>query len=131
MRQKIFLQNVLLKKKKSKIQGYGIFTEKLIPEKREFYIIPTNNILNHPTPRCAKIASNIFVNDPEVLNWINHSCEPNSEIVLFEHKVFLKSKRKINPGEEITVDYCETEEKNNLINCNCGTKTCRNYFFIS
>lgn len=131
MRQKNFLETVAFEKKKSKIHGTGVFTKTKIPALREFYIIPLNEVYQKPLPKMARIASNLFVNDPKVLNYVNHSCDPNSEIIIFEKKVFLKSKRKILQGEEITLDYCENEEKNNLIPCECRSKKCRNFFYIT
>ena len=90
-----------------------------------------NDLCTNPTPNCARIASNLFISDKKILNWVNHSCEPNSQLVISPNKVVLKSKRRISINEEITVDYYLTEEKNTLIPCSCGSKNCRQFFFIS
>ena len=126
-----FLDLIGLFKQESPIHGIGIFTKTKIRENKLFYIIPLNDVRSTPSPKCAKIAEKMFVSDPKILNWVNHSCVPNSELVFQENKVFLRAKRDILPGEEITVDYCETEEKNNLVFCNCGSSKCRNYFYYS
>ena len=84
-----------------------------------------------PTPKAARIAPNKFVLDEKVLNYVNHSCEANSEIVFEPQRVVLRAKREILVGEEITLDYTATEEKNNLVPCTCGSVKCRNFFFIS
>ena len=71
----------------------------------------------------------MFVCDPKILNWVNHSCNPNSKIELFPP--LLQSIREILPNEEITVDYNKTELPNKKVKCNCGEKNCRGYFYIT
>jgi len=126
-----FLKKNFLSKAKSLIHGIGIFTTLAIPSNEFFYLVPLADLRLVPTPRAARIATNKFVFDEKVLNYVNHSCEANSEIVLEQQRVVLRAKRAISEGEEITLDYCDTEERNTLVPCTCGSKKCRNYFFIS
>lgn len=68
-------------------------------------------------------------------NWarfINHSCEPNCSaekwLVNGEYRMGLFSKRDLNAGEEITIDYrFETFGTGDSANekCYCGAPTCR------
>jgi SET domain-containing protein len=37
--------------------------------------------------------------------YANHSCKPNGVIYVYGGRIFVKSLRKIQPGEEITYDY--------------------------
>lgn len=37
--------------------------------------------------------------------YVNHSCQPNSEVIVLSGRVFLRALRQITPGEEITTDY--------------------------
>ncbi len=37
--------------------------------------------------------------------YINHSCRPNSEIDIWDERVFVMAKRNIKPGEELAYDY--------------------------
>ena len=37
--------------------------------------------------------------------YANHSCRPNGEIYVYRGRIFVKSLRRIEPGEEITYDY--------------------------
>lgn len=37
--------------------------------------------------------------------YINHSCRPNTEIKIKNERVWVFSRRKIKPGEEISYDY--------------------------
>lgn len=66
--------------------------------------------------------------------FLNHSCEPNCELVLWKRRtvkgkkysrMWLVALRDIDPGEELTIDYAWPEE--DTIPCLCGTKSCRGY----
>lgn len=131
MRSKVLLEGNFLEKRQSHIHGLGIFATRKIQKNKEFYLVPMYDLRSSPAPRCARIAVNLFVCDEKVLNWANHSCNANSEINIQEGRVVLRSTREISQGEEITVDYYLTEEKNKLIKCSCGAPECRNYFFIT
>ena len=52
----------------------------LIKAGEEFYIIPLENIRATPKPRCAFIGGGRWADDEEVLNYVNHSCSPNSKL---------------------------------------------------
>ncbi len=56
--------------------------------------------------------------------YINHSCEPNLWAEIDRGHVHYISKRRIQPGEELLIDYmfAKDEEK---VPCHCGAKTCR------
>ena len=131
MRETTLQKKDFLVKKKSPIHGYGIFSSVKIPRGMDFYLVPLNRISSTPAPRLARIAPEIYVSDEKVLNWVNHSCESNSELILEQNKVVLRSKRVISAGEEITLDYYLTEEQKKLVPCSCGLKKCRNFFYIT
>jgi len=63
--------------------------------------------------------------------FINHSCEPNAEIVVARGRVFIDAIADIRPGEEITYDYAyEREEEDDAVAtsrypCRCGARRCR------
>ena len=65
--------------------------------------------------------------------WINHSCKPNCEAEEDEdERVFIKARRAIARGEELTYDYnltCEErmsmKDKKLRYPCWCGAKNCR------
>jgi SET domain-containing protein len=40
-----------------------------------------------------------------VARYINHSCRPNADPMIREHRIFIKAIKNIAPGEEITYDY--------------------------
>lgn len=63
--------------------------------------------------------------------WINHSCQPNCEIDEEDRRVFIKARRDIIPGEELTYDYNlqigerHTEAAKRAHACLCGARRCR------
>jgi uncharacterized protein len=54
--------------------------------------------------------------------FINHSCEPNC---WFKGKFKLVAMRDIAKGEQLTFDYSMSEDSNWLMDCKCGSKSCR------
>jgi len=65
--------------------------------------------------------------------WFNHSCKPNCEAEEDDdERVFIKARRDIKAGEELTYDYnltCEEKmkksERQRRYPCWCGVKKCR------
>jgi SET domain-containing protein len=57
--------------------------------------------------------------------FINHSCDPNCETREVKGKVWVTAIRNIEPGEEITYDYCLYDGGEDEAICNCGAKKCR------
>ena len=54
--------------------------------------------------------------------FINHSCNPNCETEEIRGRVRNKAIRKIQPGEEITYDYCLYDGGEDEATCDCGAK---------
>ncbi|MDP2671693.1 MAG: SET domain-containing protein [bacterium] len=61
-------------------------------------------------------------NELEDVDFINHSCDPNSG---FSGKLRLVAMRSIYPGEEITFDYAMSESSHFEMYCDCGSLNCR------
>jgi len=40
-----------------------------------------------------------------IARYINHACKPNAEAVIERGRVFMRARRRIEPGEEITINY--------------------------
>jgi SET domain-containing protein len=63
--------------------------------------------------------------------FINHSCDPNSESLIDDRRVFIEAIRTIRPGEEITYDYQIGRDRSDPPNvdeifaCRCGAQDCR------
>ena len=62
--------------------------------------------------------------------YLNHSCEPNCEIILWEFddepvQAWLHTLHPISPGDELTIDYAWPSES--AIACRCGSQACRGW----
>lgn len=119
---------ISLIRRKSKIQGFGIFANKNIKKGEKFYKIPIDSVSSKPIKRLAFIRGIGWVNDTKVLNWVNHSCVPNTKFNVSESKSSLVARRDISLGEEITCDYNKTEKGGEKVSCNCGSKKCKGHF---
>jgi len=58
--------------------------------------------------------------------YVNHSCDPNCKVVRRNDRIYFYSKRYINKGEELTVDYSYDKDSKKEI-CRCGSPKCRGY----
>ena len=56
--------------------------------------------------------------------FINHSCQPNLRAWICKGHILYMSKRRIEPGEELTVDYNFSTEIDE-VPCSCGSARCR------
>lgn len=114
--------------KKSNIDGRGIFTINFIPKSAVFYKVPLDSVHSAPRSHCARVGEDRYVNDGKVLNWVNHSCDPNARLDIAEEEPRLIALKDIQPNEEITCDYNLTEMGGVKIKCECGKGNCRGYF---
>ncbi len=64
--------------------------------------------------------------------FVNHSCDPNCEIVIARRRVYIHSLRDIAAGEELTYDYWYVtdesytlEDLRRIYPCRCGAAICR------
>ncbi len=115
-------------KKKSNIHGYGIFTDKNLAKGENFYDIPLTNLHYKNNKRFAYIGNDQYVCDLTVLNWVNHSCEPNSYLDLSGIKPCLVALEDIKVGSEIVCNYNFSEKEGVYRHCKCGSKMCKSDF---
>lgn len=121
--------DALLEKRKSKIDGHGVFAASNIKKGERFYSVPISIVYDRQMKRCARIGEGRYVCDERILNYVNHSCEPNSELRIEKSGIFLRALVNIKKGEELTVDYEKTELKGIKRICNCHSKKCRKFCF--
>lgn len=67
-------------------------------------------ILNRKTVRDAAVGGNIA-------RFINHACRPNCYTQVIGDVIWIRAARNIEPGEELTYDYCTDGEA--IIPCRC------------
>jgi SET domain-containing protein len=53
-----------------------------------------------------------------VARFINHACKPNCYSQIIGRDIWIRAGRRIEPGEELTYDYCTDGEK--VIQCRCS-----------
>lgn len=56
--------------------------------------------------------------------YINHSCEPNADVLIVDGSMIISPLHDIAPGEEITIDYLNSFEEDRTI-CQCRSTSCK------
>lgn len=93
--------------------GLGIFSAERIP-KRRFIIEYWGDLVSEDEANriggkyLFELGNGKTINGAtrnNIARYINHSCRPNCEIEVVGNKVFVFSKKVINPGDELTYDY--------------------------
>lgn len=129
-------------KKRSKVfevgdtpYGLGLFTVEKI-KKGALLGRVTGEIFDDPdyqSDYCIDLGQDHSLEPAEPFRFLNHSCEPNCVLVLEESssgrpaksRVFVETLRKIQPGEQLTIDYGWPAD--GAIPCGCGTASCRGW----
>ncbi len=120
---------------KSRIHRWGIFAGERIPARRKIIEYTGERISRRETKRRAEAPYNyLFTLDKywaidgavggSGAEFINHCCEPNCDSRIVRGHILYMSKRDIEPGEELTVDYhfdADVDE----VPCSCGAPNCR------
>ena len=133
--------------RKSGIHGKGVFAlrhiasgERIIEYKGEV-ITWKEALRRHPhDPKDPNHTFYFHIDDVHVIDakfggnaarWINHACEPNCESDETEGRVFIKTLRDVQPGEELFYDYGlviddrHTPKLKQQYECRCGSTVCR------
>jgi SET domain-containing protein len=125
-------------RRRSKIQGYGVFALEPINKNkriidyagelitneqskdREDRYLSKNCIwvfrVNRRWNRDAAVGGN-------VARFINHACKPNCWIEIADKTIWIRASRAIQKGEELTYDYSTDGDKTIPCSCRPGCKT--------
>ena len=94
--------------------GLGVFATE--PIRKNTYIVEYRGPLL-TNAECDEIPDNRYLFEvnarwtidgksrKNVARYINHSCRPNSDTIIRDHRIRIKAMKNIEPGEEITYDY--------------------------
>ena len=123
--------------RESKIHGRGLFATADIA-KDEIVAVKGGHIVSREvlrrkiTPRLGpveiQIGDDLFiapVTDEEregSMLYSNHSCDANLGL---RGEITFVAMRDIRAGEELTHDWCTTDDDNYSVECNCGAPNCR------
>ncbi len=121
--------------RRSKIHHRGVYAGQYIPERRKVIEYTGEKISRREAKRRGdnNLTYLFTLNDYWTIDGavggsgaeiINHSCEPNLRSTIHRGHILYWSKRDIEPGEELTVDYLFSK-KIDKIPCCCGAANCR------
>ncbi len=115
--------------RKSPIHGYGLYTNVDIKKGQRVFILKGEVIDRGPLdyklfPNAVGVGKSIWINPSRysVVNYINHSCNPN---IGMRGRVTFVALRDIKKGEELTFDYSISEDSDWRMQCNCPAENCR------
>ncbi len=134
--------------RRSTIQGKGAFALKRIPKGTRFAEYEGERITTAEADRRYDDTSMrrhhtfLFAVDARTVvdgneqgngtRFINHSCAPNCEVLFDKKRIFFRTLRNVEPGEELTYDYWyrvddsyTEEDVKRIYPCDCGAKSCR------
>jgi SET domain-containing protein len=131
----------------SRLHGKGVFAlspmaaGEIVIEYVGEIVSMAEALLRHPhDPSNPEHTFYFHIDDTQVIDglyggndsrWINHSCQPNCEPVDVKGRVFIKTRRQIWRGEELTFNYGlvsdepMTDELKAKYACRCGAKKCK------
>ncbi len=134
--------------KTSFIHGRGVFAKKFIPEGTRISEYMGERILkaNLPDDLIHGRSSLIYVMNLNELyaidgerggndaRFINHSCNPNCEVLFFNNTPYIYAMQDLEEGEELSFDYyygvgdqknLTEEQKREWFPCHCSAENCR------
>lgn len=79
-----------------------------------------------PSRYSLQIADDLHLDELGPVEGTNHACEPSAFIEIGEDGlVRLRALRDLEPGDEVTIDYCATEwDMTFPFPCSCGSEAC-------
>ncbi len=121
--------------RESVIHGYGVFAAEAIPRRRKVLEYTGERINRREVYHRARgRISYLFALDRywtldgsvggSGAEYVNHSCNPNLHVTIARGHVLFMSARKIEIGEEITIDYRFSRDEV-TVPCRCGSLGCR------
>ena len=88
----------------------------------------------HSSDYCIDLGPSVTLEPAAPFRYLNHSCEPNCELVLWKYRrvekrrynrLWIQALRPIAAGEQLTIDYSWPASE--AIPCVCGSSNCRGW----
>ena len=120
----------------SKIHRWGVYASEGIPKNRKVTEYTGERISRKETKRRCDTRElnylftldNYWTLDGSVggsgAEYINHCCDPNCEARVIKGRIYYYTRRDVQKGEELTVDY-HFDAKVEKVVCGCGSLKCR------
>jgi len=127
--------NEFVKIRNSKIHGSGGFAKKDIRKGTKIIEYLGKKISNKDSEKISR-KKGVFIFeldkkwdiDGDVpgnsAKFINHSCEPNCNFEIRKGEIWIKAKKDIRKGEELSYNYGFDLENHQDHLCKCGTNSC-------
>ena len=124
--------------KKSSIHGKGTYAKELIPAKRKIGSLAGDIISKKEATKRSSLLESIAIvelwNGKAIdasingnqLRYINHCCNPNTYMRVFNYHVEFYALKDIKKNEELTCSYGLTHHEGKLP-CKCGAKNCKGF----
>ena len=131
----------------SPIQGLGAFATRFIPEGTRLIEYAGKRMTvaeadaRYPDVQGERHHPFLFAIDDEVVvdasvngneaRFLNHSCDPNCDVVVDEGRLWIETIRDVAPGDELTYEYGlvlrerHTPAAKRRFPCSCGAPACR------
>jgi len=94
----------------------------------ELILISVGKLGSHQTAHTIQVDKKLHLLAETPLLYLNHSCNPNCGLLIPSGatEITLHARRKIKPGEELTLDYESFEDNIQFMkDCACGSQICR------
>lgn len=129
----------MIERRKSKIQGWGVFATETIPKNKRIIDYAGEKIPNKESLRrearylerghiwCFKLTSRTAVDAAvggNIARFINHSCKPNCYVEIKDGVIWIRAAKTIRKGAELNYDYNTNGDA--TIKCRCRPG-CPNY----
>lgn len=134
--------------KNSHVHGRGVFAKKIIPKGTRIFEYAGERVLKANLAKdladgltslvyVMNLNENLAIDGERCGNdarFINHSCDPNCEVLYFNGTPYIYAMQEISEGDELNFDYkygseadmeFTAEQKREWFPCNCGAANCR------
>ena len=124
-----------LEVRRSAINGTGLFAHSPLPARRKLGELSGQLVKLPQAWRDAEGKPKIYLvqvaarwaldcSQGNPFRLINHSCDANCYLRVFNRRVEVYTRRAVAAGDELTVDYVETPHRKGM-RCHCGAANCR------
>lgn len=119
----------------SEIEGKGVFAAEPVGPGDTVLVLDTSRLVTAEDPlrpeageseeHLAYLSGARVVLLPAPERHLNHSCDPNAYLETVDGETRVVARRRIEKGEEVTLDYLINVHGGSSWDCGCGADRCR------